>query len=127
MTINKSDAIYIASKTKYAFIWKRLRQCGFNIKSTWIDEADIGQTKDFKDLAERCINEIKECKYLILYNPYKKDIMTGALIEVGIAIAFNKIIICVGDGSKLGTTFSKLENIFEIENMYELINNNYKG
>lgn len=81
--------IYTASKTRHAKYWQQLRKQGVNIISTWIDEAEKGQTKDIPELARRCISEIKACDFVLLYIE-GDDQVHGALIEVGAGLAFGK-------------------------------------
>ena len=82
--------IYVASKIKHASMWKQYRDnCKYNIISTWIDEAKEGETKDYIDLARRCIKESAICDFLVLYIE-SNDILKGALIEVGAALGAGK-------------------------------------
>ena len=78
--------IYIASKIKHAPIWRALRDKGIPIISSWIDEAEPGQTEDFADLWTRCINEASHAGALILYAE-EGEVLKGAYIEVGAALA----------------------------------------
>jgi hypothetical protein len=88
-------SIYIASKVKHAAKWKALRDQGYNIISTWIDEAGEGETKDKRDLASRCIRESIESNRFIVYAE-EGDILVGAYIEIGAAIAWSIPIYAVG-------------------------------
>src|SRR5271165_2948629 len=47
----QSPRIYIASRTVHAEKWRRLREDGFPIVSTWIDEAGAGQSQCLSNLA----------------------------------------------------------------------------
>jgi hypothetical protein len=87
--------IYIASKTKHADKWRKLRAKGHDIISTWIDEAGQGESKDLADLAERCINEAKSADRLILYCE-SEDFLKGALVEVGAALGAGVPVYVVG-------------------------------
>lgn len=87
--------IYIASKVKYGQQWIELRNKGYNIISTWIDEWLPNSTQYIGDLLIRCIKESSECDVLILYcEPY--DVLKCALIEVGAALTSGKKVIIVG-------------------------------
>jgi hypothetical protein len=88
--------IYIASKTKHAPLWRRARAAGAPIISTWIDEAGPGESADLRDLARRCIFEARECSILIVFGQ-KGDVLKGALMEVGAALAGNVPVFVVGD------------------------------
>jgi len=92
--VSRPQKFYVASKVRHADYWQKLRASGVNIISTWIDEAGKGQTFDVAELASRCINEIKKCDALILL-VYADETVQGALIEVGVAMAYNKPIYCV--------------------------------
>lgn len=90
--------IYMASKTIHAPKWRDLwdRQ-GFNIISTWIDEADEGQTLDWPDLWTRCLTEASTCDILVVYRePYEE--LKGAWVEVGAALASGRVVRGVGSG-----------------------------
>jgi hypothetical protein len=89
-----ASKIYVASKVKRANYWKQLRSYGWCIISTWIDEAGEGQTVDVSELSKRCIDEIRNCDYLLLYAEADDD-LCGALIEAGAALAFGKPVRCV--------------------------------
>ena len=78
--------IYIASKTRHAAKWRALRSDGYDIISTWIDEAGPGESQDLPDLAKRCVSEAKSADVLVLYCE-PGDVLKGALIEVGAALA----------------------------------------
>lgn len=91
--------IYIASKTKHAQKWRYLRDglkpTGIFITSTWIDEAGQGESKDLSDLAHRCIQEAMEADLLIVYGE-EGEVLKGALIEIGAAMACGVDVISVG-------------------------------
>ncbi len=87
--------IYIASKTKYAYWWRRLRDNGLPVVSTWIDEAGEGETASFQDLWQRCIEEVTSAACVILYAE-PDDVLKGAFIEVGAALATGIPVYVVG-------------------------------
>jgi nucleoside 2-deoxyribosyltransferase len=90
-----SPKLYVASRTRRAETWKALRDNhGFNIISTWIDEAGPGETKSMTELWLRIFKEVKECDGLILYLHSDDLPLKGALVEVGAAIALGKLV-CV--------------------------------
>ena len=100
--------IYVASKVKHAPMWVAVRQYllpkGHEIVSTWIDEAGEGQTTSYTELARRCIDEISACDVLILFCE-PGDLLKGALIEVGAALALGKKVAVVGDCESLSRVF----------------------
>lgn len=89
--------IYIASKTAHAAKWKHMRSDGLPIISTWIDEAGVGESQCLIDLWRRCINESCMCDALIVYRE-PGEILKGALIEVGAALACGVHVFAVGCG-----------------------------
>ena len=68
--------------------------------STWIDESEPGQTSDFTSLASRCIAEASRADYVLLYCE-PGEVLKGALIEAGAALASGKRVLCVGTCSNL--------------------------
>ena len=97
------DGIYVASKTKYAEMWRLLR-AHMQINSTWIDEAGEGQTASYSELATRCLNEVeKSCAVVLYCKP--GDVLKGALIEVGAALALGIPVYCVGACDSLSRVF----------------------
>lgn len=80
-------SVYTASKTKYAPMWQGLRLSGINVISTWIDEAEVGDTDDLADLWDRCIEEASTCDVLLAYRGASDEILKGAFIEIGAALS----------------------------------------
>lgn len=87
--------IYMASKTKHAHLWRALRNNGLPIISTWIDEANPGETADFSCLWTRCIAESSRADVTIVYAE-PGEILKGAFVEVGCALASGKRVLAVG-------------------------------
>ena len=87
--------IYVASKTRHAQMWLDFRKDGFPISSTWIDEAEVGKTSDWSDLWVRCVKEAAQSAALVLYAE-AGDLMKGALVEVGAALAMSRPVYAVG-------------------------------
>lgn len=96
----KNTLIYTASKTTHAWRWRALRDTGVPINSTWIDEAGVGETVDFRDLWARCVGEAAGADALVLYVE-PGETLKGALVEVGAALASGVPVYVVGnpDGS----------------------------
>ncbi len=97
--------IYIASKTIHAPKWRRLRDEGYNIISTWIDETGEGQS-NYRELSVRCIREIRQSDFLILYCE-PNEVLKGANVEAGVALAFGLEVRCVGICDTLSRVFCK--------------------
>lgn len=111
--------VYAASKVKHAGMWRALRDFGMPIHSSWIDEAGEGQTADHAELAMRCLLEVHETQALILFCE-PGDILKGALIEAGAALALGKHVYCVGTCESLSIrTFSKHPNWHEVSTVHE--------
>lgn len=88
--------IYTASKTKHAWLWQSIRELGVNVISTWIDEAGVGETNDFMSLWLRCIAEASTCEVLLAYRASEDEILKGAFIEIGAALAMGRKVFLVG-------------------------------
>ena len=97
--------IYVASKSKHAPIWRWWRAAGVNIVSTWIDEADQGETGDWADLWDRCIQEAASADYLVAYHETTvhpdgtavPDEWKGAFVEIGAHLAHGGLVLYVGE------------------------------
>lgn len=90
--------IYVASKTKHAWRWLELRALGRPIVSTWIDEAGEGETTDLADLWDRCIREASTATAVVVYAE-RDEVLKGAYVEVGAALALGVPVFLVGDPS----------------------------
>lgn len=102
-SVSEGERIYIASKTYQAPAWRALRdKAGWPIISTWIDEAGPGETKCHVDLWRRCIDEAKSATGLILYAE-DGDLLKGALLEAGAALACNVPVAVVGPAEAMKT------------------------
>lgn len=93
--------IYVASRSRHASMWLRFRAKGYPILSTWIDEAGPGETLDWMDLWRRCVRESHEADVLILYAE-SGEVLRGALVEMGSALAGGRVVICVCPDEVLG-------------------------
>lgn len=93
------SGIYVASKAKYGYMWLNYRDNeNVPIISTWINEYKSGDTSDFSNLWLRCINEASSCSLLVLY-AQPNDLLKGALVEVGAALAHDIPVILVGENT----------------------------
>jgi hypothetical protein len=95
--------IYTASKTTHADKWRALRR-EHEVTASWIDEAGKGQPPDFSELSARCVTDIQSADILLLYCE-PGELLKGALVEAGIALAFGKQVRCVGDCASLSPVF----------------------
>lgn len=87
--------VYIASKAKYAREWLAMRDNGYPIISTWIDEADEGEPGDWPDLWSRCVSEASSAKSLVVICR-DGDTLKGAWVEVGAALGAGKTVFAAG-------------------------------
>jgi hypothetical protein len=93
----KQPGVYIASRTRHAPKWRELRDSGYPILSTWIDEAGPGQTTDYSDLMHRCVAEAATAAALIVYAE-GDDVLgwKGVWFEMGAACASDVPVFFVG-------------------------------
>lgn len=92
-------AIYVASRAsapERPAMWRRFRDQGFRIVSSWIDEDGQGQTDDLAELWQRISDEVAGSYGVVLYAEAEDFPLKGALIEVGIALGLNKpVVVCL--------------------------------
>ena len=96
--------VYGASRASLAerpATWKTLRAQGAFIVSTWIDEAEVGATDDFRELWCRIEAEIRSADRLVLYVEAGDFPLKGAMVEVWMAIAMGKPVWVVAHGIEL--------------------------
>ena len=65
--------IYIASKVRHAPRWREYRDRGSPIISTWIDEAEEGQTASYAELWKRIYAEVASATKLVLWAEERGD------------------------------------------------------
>jgi hypothetical protein len=99
-------SFYVASKTKHAEMWRDLRARGYRVTSTWIDEAGEGESASYEDLAVRCVKDVAVADFVLLYCQ-PGEVLKGALIEAGIALALGKRVRCVGYCDSLSRVFNQ--------------------
>lgn len=91
--------VYVASKSVHGPRWITMREHGAPFVSSWIDESGPGQTSDWADLTARCVREAAAADGLIVYAE-PGEILKGALIEWGAALAAGKPVVYVGPKHK---------------------------
>lgn len=83
---------YLASRASLparSAAWRRLRDVdGYEITSSWIDEAGAGETADLEALWSRISAEVAQSERLVLYVEAEDFPLKGALVEVGMALAY---------------------------------------
>jgi hypothetical protein len=116
----KNPKIYTASKCKHAAKWRDLRASGVNVISTWIDEAEPGQSPDLQSLASRCVSEAARADFVLLYCE-PGEVLKGALIEAGAALAAGKCVRCVGTCENLSPVLRYHPGWFEFGSVAEAL------
>lgn len=117
--MNTRNGIYIASRTKYAPTWLRLRAEGVPIISTWIDEAGDGHTVDYDDLWRRCFLEATTAERLVLFTTPDEP-LKGALMEMGAALSAGVPVIIVGKNQSL-EKFRRLSSVRFVDTIEEAL------
>lgn len=107
--MGQPERFYVASRASVperSAMWRSLRASGWQITSTWIDEAGEGETEDFGELWQRIMREIAAADALILYAEKDDFPLKGALVEVGIALGMKKpVFVCLPGVELQGRTF----------------------
>lgn len=101
--------IYVASRKKNAPMLRDHRARGINIISTWIDRPE---DFDQNTIWRNAISEIESADMFIIH-----DGGDGALIELGMALGFNRYCVCTARGGPwdhigLVFFFKSLEDAF---------------
>jgi hypothetical protein len=99
-----NNQVYVASrasKPERPAMWRQLRDRGWPIISTWIDEAGEGETGSMTELWSRIEAEIRQSVGVVLYAEAEDLPLKGALIECGMAIGMGKPVAVVLPGIRL--------------------------
>ncbi len=102
--------VYMASKLKYAERFRKYRDewlPHIHLHARWFDQAHIEQTtqptpEDFHIFWLVDEEDVRDSDALILYGE-PDDKLHGALVEAGMALAFKKMVLLVGDCPSFGT------------------------
>lgn len=87
--------IYIASRVRHAPMWRGIAEQR-RVSSSWIYEAEEGQTEDFGFLWKRIEAEVWNSAWLLFYAESEDFPLKGALVEVGMALAWQKpVVVCL--------------------------------
>ncbi len=106
--------IYMASKAVHGPRWRKLRDAGWPIISTWIDEAEAGRTADWADLWDRCAGEPARAVVTVLYAE-PGEYLKGALAEVGAALSHGRKVIVVGPLDHTWTNHRNVEIVLDLD------------
>lgn len=96
--------LYVASRASVparASMWRALREGGWPIVATWIDEAGEGETENFTELWARIEREICSARGLIVYAEPGDFPLKGAYLEAGIALGAGLPVAVVMPGVEL--------------------------
>ncbi len=102
--VGQATGVYVASRASApgrAQMWRDLRAGGWQIISTWIDEAEPGETADYGDLWTRIEAEIRASLGVVLYATDTDFPLKGAFVEAGMALAMGKRVMVVLDHIEL--------------------------
>lgn len=92
--------IYTASKTRHAGKWRDLRAAGHAVCASWIDEEcpEDKSKPEIPGLWAAMVREAAGCDAVLMYHE-AGEVLKGALIEVGCALAHGKPVYLCGDVS----------------------------
>ncbi|MBW3243304.1 hypothetical protein KUV57_11410 [Epibacterium sp. DP7N7-1] len=96
LPVPERKGVYMASKAvAHGPRWQALRDSGFPVISTWIDESEPDAKLDWPDLWHRCLSEVARAEVLICYME-PGETLKGAWVEVGAALALGVPVLGVG-------------------------------
>ena len=91
--------VYTAGKIWHAPKFQYLRDVlGYDVNARWIDLEDnnwiVRKRKDL--LWQICYEDVRDCDFVLLYCEDMSEEQRGALVEIGMAYAFQKPVYAVG-------------------------------
>jgi len=91
--------VYTAGKIWHAPKFQELRDVfGYDVNARWIDLDDnnwiVRKRKDI--LWQICYEDVRDCDFVLLYCEDMSEEQRGALVEIGMAYAFQKPVYAVG-------------------------------
>lgn len=98
------SGVYVASRASVlerGAMWRRYRDTGAPIISTWIDEDGPNDTADLDELWVRIRREVITAERLILYVESSDFPLKGAFVEIGLALGANVPIFIVAPDVKI--------------------------
>ncbi len=103
--MNRKPKIYVASHIRFIEYWKKLRDSGIAISSTWIDHVpERGDNEAISRLWVNCFKEIRQSE-MIMVKAEKEDRLKGVLVEVGAALVLGKPLYLVGENNNIGDIY----------------------
>ena len=91
--------VYTAGKIWHAPKFQYLRDTlGYDVNARWIDLDDNNYiVKKRKDILwQICYEDVRDCDFVLLYCEDMSEEQRGALVEIGMAYAFQKPVYAVG-------------------------------
>lgn len=100
--MDRKPRIYVASHIRFIDFWKKLRDSGVTISSTWIDHAPDRDDKEaISKLWVNCFEEIRQSDMMMVMAE-KEDKFKGVLVEIGAALVLDKPVYLVGENENMG-------------------------
>jgi hypothetical protein len=122
---------YVASRASVpgrAELWRTLRDHGWQITSSWIDQAGDGEDINYTDLWDRVSREIAASRKFLLFAVDSDFPLKGALIETGIALAMGKPVVACLPGVRIDERTKRPvgswlahRNVTRIDTVYDAI------
>jgi len=101
-SMDKKLIIYVASHIRFIDFWKKLRDSGVAISSTWIDYVpERGDKEAISKLWVNCFEEIRKSD-IFLVRAENEDRFKGVLVEIGAALVLDKPVYLVGKNNNMG-------------------------
>jgi len=103
--MDKKLTIYVASNIRFIDFWKKLRDSGVAISSTWIDDVPDQEDKEaISKLWLNCFEEIRQSD-MIMVKAEKEDKFKGVLVEIGAALVLDKPVYLIGENNNMGDVY----------------------
>ncbi|MHB8258495.1 MAG: hypothetical protein ACYDHY_18810 [Acidiferrobacterales bacterium] len=104
--VDTTFRVYTAAKTAHAPKWRALRDAGYRIVASWVDEAGEGQCADYAELAGRCVREVTGKNLGLLYSE-PGEVLKGTLIELGVTLGSGVPVAYIGSGAGFFRVFRR--------------------
>jgi len=105
VTMDRKPKIYVASHIRFIDYWKKLRDSGVAISSTWIDHVpERGDKEAISRLWLNCFEEIRQSD-MIMVKAEKEDRLKGVMVEVGAASFLGKPVYLVEENNDMGDIY----------------------
>ncbi len=103
--MDRKPKIYVASNIRFSDFWKKLRDSGVAISSTWIDCApDLDDTEAISGLWINIFEEIRQSD-MVMVKAEEEDTFKGVLVEIGAALVLDKPVYLVGENNNMGDVY----------------------